>query len=127
MQANASSGAPLHFTANDTSPNDALVFVSEDFCLPVGAWTVKMNLNGTHPEMAPFGNETHPEPCPGSGAANWNASSFVTGECRSWETITYESPSWMSPGAASILTSPAPRPALRYQLGDLLLRVARGG
>ena len=40
--------------------------------------------------MAPFGNETHPEPCPGSGAANWNASSFVTGECRSWETITYE-------------------------------------
>ena len=46
-------GKPLHIT----SPNSAGSYVSEDFCLPRGAWTVKMDApNGTHPEMASYGN-----------------------------------------------------------------------
>ena len=36
-------GKPLTIT----SPNSALTYMSEDFCLPYGNWTVKMNLNTT--------------------------------------------------------------------------------
>ena len=39
----APNGKPLTIT----SPNRALVYISEDFCLPYGDWTVKMSLNTT--------------------------------------------------------------------------------
>ena len=71
-------GKPLHIT----SPNSLGSYVSENFCLPRGAWTVKMDApNGTHPEMASYGNDSH-----------WasNPECVETGDCRGDEIITDE-------------------------------------
>ena len=69
-------GKPLHIT----SPNSLGSYVSEDFCLPHGAWTVKMDApNGTHPEMASYGNWSYLES---------NPDCRETGACRGSEIIT---------------------------------------
>ena len=95
--------------------------MSEDFCLPFGAWTVKINVapNGTHPEMAPYGNATYyfsDRTCAERGA------------CRGSEAITYEPVldyAWCHFGRD--LANPAMHLPFRYLLGDFLVRVARGG
>jgi hypothetical protein len=57
MSITEAGGLPLHITSNSTSRNSltsySFSYVSEDFCLPNGAWTIKMNVapGGTHPEM----------------------------------------------------------------------------
>ena len=71
--------------------------MSEDFCLPFGAWTVKMNVepNGTHPEMAPTATRLllfRPNVCRKRRAPRPSPTS----------------PSWITPGATSVETSPTP-------------------
>ena len=71
-------GKPLHIT----SPNSLGSYVSENFCLPRGAWTVKMDApNGTHPEMASYGSHHY---------ATSNPECVETGDCRGSEIITDE-------------------------------------
>jgi hypothetical protein len=90
MSITEAGGLPLHITSNSTSRNSLTSYshsyVSEDFCLPNGAWTIKMNVapGGTHPEMKFLDyalldklNASH-QTCVDAGA------------CRNFETITYE-------------------------------------
>ena len=101
---------PLHITSNSTSRNSltsySFSYVSEDFCLPNGAWTIKMNVapGGTHPEMKFLdydsklnrGNELLNASYykPSSWANNQTEAADLicvdAGACRNFETLTYE-------------------------------------